>query len=201
MFTGIVETIGRIVEARPAGSHARLLIEPGAIPLAELKPGDSVAVNGACLTVAAIEAAGFAVEVSPESLRCTTLASLASGNRVNLERAVVAGQRLGGHLVSGHVDGVGRVMAREMQSDALTLAIVVPVELMKFIVGKGSVCVDGVSLTVNETQDNAFAVQIVPHTRAQTLCGGYQVGDSVNIEVDLIARYLEALHRAQPTEP
>lgn len=201
MFTGIVETIGRIVETRPAGSHTRLLIEPGAIPLAELKPGDSVAVNGACLTVAAIEAAGFAVEVSPESLRCTTLASLASGNRVNLERAVAAGQRLGGHLVSGHVDGVGRVMAREMQTDALALAIVVPMELMKFIVHKGSVCVDGVSLTVNETQDNAFAVQIVPYTRAQTLCDGYQVGDRVNIEVDLIARYLEALHRPQPTKP
>jgi riboflavin synthase len=197
MFTGIVETIGRVVGAQPAGSHARLLIEPGAIPLAELNVGDSIAVNGACLTVAAIATAGFAVEVSPETLHCTTLASLSAGDRVNLERAVVAGRRLDGHLVSGHVDGVGRVMARELQNDALALAIIVPVELTKLIARKGSVCVDGVSLTVNETRDDAFTVQIVPYTRAQTLCDGYQVGDRVNIEVDLIARYLDNLLAAR----
>ena len=193
MFTGIIETLGRIVQAQPAGSHLRLVIEPDAIPLAELKVGDSIAVNGACLTVSAIEAAGFAVEVSPETMRCTTLASLSAGDRANLERAMVAGQRLDGHLVSGHVDGVGRILEREMQNDALELAIIAPEELTKFIVRKGSVCVDGVSLTVNEVKDNAFSVQIIPHTRTQTLCGGYQVGDRVNIEVDLIARYLNNL--------
>lgn len=197
MFTGIVETMGRIAQAQPAGGHLRLVIEPGAIPLAELNVGDSIAVNGACLTAAAVEAAGFAVEVSPETARCTTLASLSAGDRVNLERAVVAGRRLDGHLVSGHVDGIGRILAREMKNDALELAVIVPEELMRFIVRKGSVCVDGVSLTVNEVQDNAFSVQIVPHTRAQTLCGGYQVADRVNIEVDLIARYLDNLLAAR----
>ncbi|HTT08132.1 MAG TPA: riboflavin synthase [Gammaproteobacteria bacterium] len=197
MFTGIVETLGRITQAQPAGGHLRLVLEPGAIPPAELKVGDSIAVNGACLTVAAVEAAGFAVDVSPESLHCTTLGSLSAGDRVNLERAVVAGRRLDGHLVCGHVDGVGKILAREMQNDALELAIIAPEELKKFIVRKGSVCVDGVSLTVNEVQDNAFSVQIVPHTRTQTLCGGYRVADRVNIEVDLVARYLDGLLAAR----
>ncbi len=193
MFTGIVETMGRIAQAQPSDGHLQLVIEPGAIPPAELKAGDSIAVNGACLTVAAIEAVGFAVEVSPETLRCTTLGSLTAGARVNLERAVVAGRRLDGHLVSGHVDGIGHVLARQMQEDALELAVIVPGHLARFIAVKGSICVDGVSLTVNETKDNAFSVQVVPYTRERTLCGGYREGDRVNIEVDLIARYLDRL--------
>lgn len=193
MFAGIIESVGEVASVTPAGENARLVIDAGNLFLADVKLGDSIAVNGVCLTVVGLESNTFSVDVSPETLRCTILASIDRGSRVNLEKALIYGQRVGGHLISGHVDGIGRVMAREQESEALAFAIVVPEELMRYIAVKGSVCVDGVSLTVNEIEQNAFAVQIIPHTRDTTICGSYQLGDRVNIEVDLIARYLERL--------
>ncbi|MGQ0657871.1 MAG: riboflavin synthase [Chromatiales bacterium] len=195
MFAGIVEAIGQVTSATPAGENARLVIDAGNLSLADVKLGDSIAVNGVCLTVVGLESDTFSVDVSPETLRCTTLASVDRSSRVNLEKALIYGERVGGHLVSGHVDGIGRIMAREQQSEALGFAIVVPDELMRYIAVKGSVCIDGVSLTVNEIEQNAFAVQVIPHTRDSTLFGTYQLGDRVNVEVDLIARYLESLLR------
>jgi len=193
MFAGIIEAVGKVAGLTPAGENARLAIETGALPLADVKLGDSIAVNGVCLTVVELEPGRFGADVSPETLHCTTLASLSAGSRVNLEKALAYGERVSGHLASGHVDGIGRVMAREQEGETLTLAIVAPQELMRYIARKGSVCIDGVSLTVNDIEQNAFSVQIIPHTRDTTLCGHYQLGDGVNIEVDLIARYLERL--------
>ncbi len=193
MFAGIIEFVGKVASVTPAGENARLVIDADNLFLADVKLGDSIAVNGVCLTVVGLESNTFSVDVSPETLRCTILASIDRGSRVNLEKALIYGQRVGGHLISGHVDGIGRVMAREQESEALAFAIVVPEELMRYIAVKGSVCIDGVSLTVNEIEQNAFAVQIIPHTRDTTIGGSYQLGDRVNIEVDLIARYLERL--------
>jgi len=193
MFTGIIQALGNVSEMLPAGENMRLSIVAGGMPLADVKPGDSIAVNGVCLTVIELDAIGFCVTVSPETLRCTTLASLTEGAKVNLEKALALGDRLGGHLVSGHVDGVARVIECRDEGKSMRFAFAVPAPLERYIARKGSVCIDGVSLTVNEVEGGAFAVQIIPHTRDHTLFGDYRVGDRVNVEVDLIARYLERL--------
>ena len=193
MFTGIIEALGSIAEMSPADENMRLRVAAGGMPLADVKIGDSIAVNGVCLTVTELDAESFAVIVSPETLHCTTLASLTDGAKVNLEKALALGDRLGGHLVSGHVDGVGRVIDCRDEGKSMRFAFTVPLPLERYIARKGSVCIDGVSLTVNAVEGEAFSVQIIPHTRDHTLFGGYRVGDRVNIEVDLIARYLERL--------
>ncbi|MCG3201600.1 MAG: Riboflavin synthase [Gammaproteobacteria bacterium] len=193
MFTGIVQAMGKIHAIAPRAEGVRIHVDTGRLALTDARVGDSIAVNGVCLTVVEFDAHRFAVDVSPETLRCTSLGRLAVGGRVNLELALRLGDRLGGHLVSGHVDGVGRIRSVRADGDCLRLRIEVPVELARYVSRKGSVCVDGVSLTVNAVEGATFEVQIIPHTREETLFGGYEPEDTVNIEVDLIARYLERL--------
>ncbi|MCC6714537.1 MAG: riboflavin synthase [Gammaproteobacteria bacterium] len=193
MFTGIVQAMGKIHAIAPRAEGVKIHVDARQLALADARVGDSIAVNGVCLTVVEFDAHGFAVEVSPETLRCTSLGGLAVGDRVNLELALRLGDRLGGHLVSGHVDGVGRIRSVRADGDCLWLRIEVPAELARYVSRKGSICVDGVSLTVNAVEGATFEVQIIPHTREETLFGGYRPEDAVNIEVDLIARYLERL--------
>lgn len=165
----------------------------GKLEVSDVRLGDSIAVNGVCLTVTQVDGGEFAVDISPETLRCTTLGALQPGSQVNLERALRVGDQLGGHLVSGHVDGVGQIRERREDADCLWFRVSAPTPLAKYVARKGSVCIDGVSLTVNAVDGPSFELQIIPHTQKETLFGTYHVGDRVNIEVDLIARYLERL--------
>ena len=193
MFTGIIEAIGKVVFCENKGADARLGVHPGKLDLAEIRLGDSIAVQGACLTVAELADGNFYADVSAETLRCTTLGGFKVGSPVNLERSVTPATRLGGHLVSGHVDGVGRVSAHGAEGRSVSLHIEAPRELAKYIAAKGAICVDGVSLTVNKVAGACFEVNIIPHTLHETTLGGLQIGDAVNLEVDMIARYLERL--------
>jgi riboflavin synthase len=195
VFTGIIQTIGRLEERRPSGSGARLTIAtPRQLP--GLIVGESVAVNGACLTVAGLAAKRFAVDVSPETLRRTTLGGIAGGTRVNLERALRLGDRLGGHLVQGHVDGVGRLAAIRSEGDWRAYRFQVPAALAPFIVRKGSIAVDGVSLTVAACRDGSFTVALIPHTLAETTLGDRRPGDRVNLEADVMLKQVAALLRS-----
>lgn len=193
MFTGIVEAVGNIVAKIPQGGDARLHIDADALDLSEVKTGDSIAVSGACLTVVERRGDGFCADVSNETLARTVLGEATAGTRVNLERAITPTTRLGGHLVSGHVDGIGRVTAYHQDGRSWRLHIQAPAELARYIAEKGSICVDGVSLTINGVEGASFDLNIVPHTYQQTTLGGYRVGQRVNLEVDIIARYLERL--------
>ena len=193
MFTGIIEAIGRVVLFENNGADARLAIHPGKLDSAGLRLGDSIAVQGVCLTVAELADGNFYADVSAETLRCTTLSGLKAGCPVNLERSVTPATRLGGHLVSGHVDGVGRVSVRGAEGRSVSLHIEAPRELAKYIAAKGAICVDGASLTVNKVAGASFEINIIPHTLYETALGGLQIGDTVNLEVDMIARYLERL--------
>lgn len=193
MFTGIVQAAGRIAAVERTGDDCRLTIEAGGLDLASVRVGDSIAVNGCCLTAVAVAAASVAADVSVESLERTTLGRLGRGDRVNLETALTLATPLGGHLVSGHVDGVGEVLAREPDGRSERWRFRAPGRLARYLAEKGSICVDGVSLTVNGVQGAEFDVNIVPHTAAVTTLGDYGPGHPVNLEVDLIARYLERL--------
>ena len=191
MFTGIIQSVGRIARITPNGPALRMRVEAGGLDLSDTTLGDSIAVNGCCLTVVAFDAAGFEADVSRETLDCT--AGFAPGRRVNLEKALRAGDRLGGHLVTGHVDGVGAVVSVEPEGDNRRLAFRLPAGLDKYVARKGSVAVDGVSLTVNRVQGDVFAVNLIPHTLAATSLSDRAAGDRVNLEVDLIARYVERM--------
>ncbi len=193
MFTGIVEAVGRLAAVEPQASGRRVRIHGGALDLADLRVGDSVAVSGVCLTVTGLPGDGFWADVSAETLAHTTFSTLVPGARVNLEKALAAGARLGGHLVSGHIDGVGTIIGRAPDGASQRLTIEAPAGLAKYIARKGSICVDGVSLTVNAVDGARFELTIVPHTLAATTLDGCAVGQRVNLEVDLIARYLERL--------
>ncbi len=193
MFTGIIEAVGRIKLREARGGDLRLAIESGKLDLKEAARGDSIAVNGVCLTVVALSGDGFAADVSRETLSLTTLGDLGPGSPVNLEKALTLSTPLGGHLVSGHVDGPGRILERTDDARSVRFRIEAPAELTRYIARKGSICVDGTSLTVNAVQGHAFEVSIVPHTLGQTVMAGYAPGTRVNLEVDLIARYLERL--------
>ena len=195
MFTGIVSHIGRLLTVERRGGDVRLFIEAGAGFLRGVKPGDSIACNGVCLTVAALKPRRFAVDVSVETLGATTASAWRPGTPLNLERALTLAQPLGGHLVSGHVDGVGRLAARKPDGRSERLRFAVPRDLARYIARKGSICVDGVSLTVNDEGAGGFGVNIVPHTLEHTTLGRLKPGDPVNIEVDLLARYLEKLNK------
>jgi len=193
MFTGIIQAVGRIAALDPVGGDVRITDDAADLDLGDVKLGDSIAVNGVCLTATALDAEHFSADVSVETLDCTTLGTLAVGARVNLEKALRLADRLGGHLVSGHVDGVGEVVSMLPQARSLRWVFAVPAPLARYIAAKGSVAVNGVSLTVNEVDGRRFGVNLIPHTMQQTMFGDCNVGSRVNIEVDLMARYAERL--------
>lgn len=193
MFTGIVQALGAIETVEERGGDRRLVIGTGGLHLGDAGLGDSIAVNGVCLTAVDIEVARFAADVSRETLDLTTLGAARAGQPVNLEPALTLSTPLGGHLVSGHVDGVGQLVSRHPEARSTRMVFEVPAELARYVARKGSIAIDGTSLTVNEVDGCRFGVNIVPHTLERTIMGEYQPGSRVNIEVDLVARYLERL--------
>jgi riboflavin synthase len=193
MFTGIVEATGRVARIEPRGGDARLLIDAGTLGLDDVAVGDSIAVSGVCLTAIAFDGNAFAADVSLETLSRTSLGTLASGARVNLEKAMRLSDRLGGHLVSGHVDGLGRVVAIEPDARSQRWTFELPATLARYVAPKGSISIEGVSLTVNDVDGCRFGVNLIPHTIEVTTLGDRRPGDRVNIEVDLLARYVERL--------
>ncbi len=193
MFTGIIEAIGHVVAIEARGGDCRLRIDAGMLALDDVSAGDSIAVAGVCLTALDIDATGFAADVSRETLRLTTLGALQTGAAVNLEKALRLCDRLGGHLVAGHVDGLARVVGVHDDARSQRWAFDAPPALARYIATKGSVCLDGVSLTVNEVDGTHFGVNLIPHTLAVTTFAARRVGDAVNLEVDLMARYAERL--------
>lgn len=192
MFTGIIEEIGQVKTVRRGGRSAVLEISAPLIT-AGLNIGDSVAVNGVCLTATAISNGDFSADAMPETLRRTTLGGLAPGSRVNLERAMAADGRFGGHIVSGHIDGTARLIALRRDDNAVCCEFAAEPQLLRYIIEKGSVCIDGVSLTVARLTNGGFAVSLIPHTAANTTLGQYRVGDMVNLECDIIGKYVERL--------
>ncbi|MCM2310542.1 MAG: riboflavin synthase [Steroidobacteraceae bacterium] len=193
MFTGIVQGMGRIRSVEPRGGDVTMWIETGSVSLAGVEIGGSIAVNGCCLTAIELEPRAFKADLSCETLSLTTAGQWQAGTPVNLERALTAGQALGGHYVTGHVDGVGQVVSRHEDARSIRVEFEVPAELARYVARKGSICVDGVSLTVNGVAGSRFDVNLVPHTLEVTILGGYGAGTRVNLEVDIIARYLERL--------
>lgn len=193
MFTGIIQDIGRVAALEHRDGDARLHIRTHKLPLGRVAIGDSIATGGVCLTAVALPGAGFAADVSGETLARTTMGGLRPGDAVNLEMALTPDTPLGGHLVSGHVDGVGELTERRQDGRSVRMTISAPRDLARYIATKGSICVDGVSLTVNAVAGAAFELNIVPHTLAETTLGDLRPGQPVNLEVDVIARYLERL--------
>jgi riboflavin synthase len=197
MFTGLIEAVGRLRERQPSGGDQRLRIEVGTLPFADAVLGESIAVSGVCLTVVESDADSFVADVSNETLSRSTLGELPVGAAMNLERAMLPTTRLGGHLVAGHVDGLGRVLAIGEDARSQRWRFAAPSRLMRYIAEKGSICVDGVSLTVNAVGAGWFEVNLVPHTVARTAFEHTAVGAAVNLEVDLVARYVERLLAAR----
>ena len=193
MFTGIIKAKGTIGALDKRGGDVRLSVRSDGLPWSDYEVGESIAVNGVCLTAVALHEDGFDTDVSVETLDVTALGGLGIGSPVNLEPAISLGERLGGHLVSGHVDCTGRVVARDTDARSIRLAIEIPKDYARYVAKKGSVCIDGVSLTVNEVSGNTFELNIIPHTADVTIIDDYAVGTIVNVEVDLLARYLERL--------
>ena len=193
MFTGIIKAKGLIGAIEKRGGDIRLRVTTPELPWSEYEVGDSIAVNGVCLTAVRLLDTGFDTDVSVETLDVTTLKQLTVGDAVNLEPALRVGDALGGHLVSGHVDGIGRMTAREDDARSIRMTFEVPGELSRYVARKGSICVDGVSLTINEVSGNTFGLNIIPHTAEVTTMGAYEAGTAVNIEVDLLARYIERM--------
>lgn len=202
MFTGIIQAIGRITAKQSLGIDYRLSINSPELMMNQVQIGDSIAVNGVCLTVVSFQEQTFNADVSQETLTHTTLGECQVGSSVNLETAVTPQTPLGGHIVSGHVDDVSKLLARQPEGRSLRLTFQIPPTLAKYIAPKGSVCLDGISLTVNQVENNLFTVNIVPHTLQKTTLSTLQPGQTVNLEVDILARYLERLLLArQETEP
>jgi len=193
VFTGIVRAVGRVSSIRDSGGDLRLTVRAAGLPWRDFEVGESIAVNGVCLTAVALHDDGFDTDVSRETTSVTAFRHLETGSRVNLEPSLALGERLGGHLVTGHVDCVGRVASRRNDGQSLRLDVEIPAEFSRYVARKGSVCIDGVSLTINSVSGDRFSVNIIPHTADVTIIGGYEVGTEVNIEVDLLARYLERL--------
>ena len=193
MFSGIIQKIGTLSARQELGGDLRLLIDAGGLDLTRVRIGDSIAVSGVCLTVTEITNSTFATDVSRETLARTTLKDLAPQGRVNLELALEAGEPIGGHLVSGHVDGVGRLVSRHADARSERFEFELAPEFTRYVARKGSICIDGVSLTVNDVEDTRFDVNLIPHTLAVTTLGDLTPGARVNLEVDLIARYVERL--------
>jgi riboflavin synthase len=199
MFTGIIQAMGRLRESRQMGEDRCLRIDTDGLDMTAVRIGDSIAVNGCCLTAIEVDEQGFAADVSIESLTRTTLGRLSPGDALNLEPALTLATPLGGHLVSGHVDGVGEVVLREPAGRSEHWRFRAPPDIAHYIATKGSIAIEGISLTVNAVQETVFDVNIVPHTAAVTTFGDYQPGQPVNLEVDLVARYLERLLQGRET--
>lgn len=197
MFTGLIQSLGRLRASEPRDGDVRLGFGAGALAMDEVQLGESISVSGVCLTVVEFDSRGFSADVSLESLQRSTLGGLDIGAPVNLERALRVGDRLGGHLVSGHVDGVGRVLSIEPDARSQRWRFRAPLALMRYIAEKGSVCVDGVSLTINAVGPDWFEVNLVPHTIEHTAFGETPVGVPVNLEVDQVARYVESLLKSR----
>lgn len=193
MFTGIIEGVGRLAAREPIGGDIRFTFEVGSLPFDDVRLGESIAVNGVCLTVIAFDATSFKADASTETLALTTLGRLPLGAALNLERAMRPTDRLGGHIVSGHVDGLGTVQSIADDARAQRWRFTAPAALLKYVAKKGSICVDGTSLTVNEVDDEGFEVALIPHTVAHTRFAETRIGDAVNLEIDLMARYAERL--------
>jgi riboflavin synthase len=197
VFTGIIEACGKIAATEMRGGDLRLTGHSAELPMAEVKLGASIATNGVCLTVVELLADGYWADVSRETLAHSSFAHAKAGQNVNLERAMLASSRFDGHIVSGHVDGVGRIVSCEKDARSVRLRVEAPADLARYIATKGSICVDGVSLTVNRVEGQVFELNIVPHTAAQTIIQTYRPGTAVNLEVDVVARYLERLLQVQ----
>ena len=193
MFTGIIQSKGSIKEIFSSSDGARLKINTNALDLSDTNVGDSIAVDGVCLTVTELTESSFTADVSNETLTCTTFSALKQGKNVNLERSLRVNQGIDGHLVSGHVDGIGAVNSIEKDGDSVRIKIEVQDDIIKYIAKKGSICINGVSLTVNSVENNFFDVNIVPHTLSATTLGDLSLQSNVNIEIDQIARYVERL--------
>lgn len=206
MFTGIIEAVGQVVASQSKQGDIRLRINTGKLDLSDVKLGDSIATNGVCLTVVELPGDGFWADVSKESITHTNITDWKSGKSVNLEQALTLATRLGGHMVTGHVDGLGTILSRNEDARSVRFKIKASAELSKYIAAKGSITVDGVSLTVNAIEDapagaTIFDLNIVPHTVQETVIKGYQVGHSVHLEVDVIARYLERMMQQTNDQP
>ena len=199
MFTGIIEELGTVERVTQGRVSAVIAIRAEHI-LSDLKIGDSVAVNGVCLTATSLTGHGFTADVMHETLDRSALAGLGPGSRVNLERAMAANGRFGGHIVAGHVDGVGTIAAIEKDDNAIWFTITAPAQVLRYVVEKGSIAIDGISLTVARVEQDRFAVSVIPHTAAVTLLGLRRTGDRVNLESDLIGKYVERLLRPAPEE-
>jgi riboflavin synthase len=193
MFTGIIQAVGTIQAMQQRGGDMRLTINTGKLDMADVALGDSIAVNGVCLTAIEFDLTSYVADVSLETLSLTSLGKLQVGSEVNLEKALMMETRLGGHLVSGHVDGQGEIIKRYDDGRSVRFHIKAPDELAKYIATKGSICIDGISLTVNKVTGAVFEINIVPHTIQETIIKHYRTGTQVNLEVDIIARYLERL--------
>jgi riboflavin synthase len=200
MFTGIIEDLGTVESLKPTDLGAVISVHTS-LPTSEINIGDSITVNGACLTVISKSAGRFAMDVSAETLRCTGLGSLKPGNRVNLERCLTLGKLLGGHLVSGHVDGVGRVASIKPEGDSKLFTFEVAPAQARYLVEKGSVAIDGISLTIFSIKDCNFSVEVIPHTLRSTTLGFKQPGDSVNIENDMLVKYVERILAVRAAAP
>ncbi len=205
MFTGIIEATGSIESIQKQSGDAKIKINVGQLDMSDVALGDSIACNGVCLTVIEFSDNSnsnnyYIADVSAESLRLTTLGDLKVGKKVNLEKALTPTTRLGGHLVSGHVDGIGEIVAIEKDARSVVYKVKAPTEIAHYIAKKGSICMDGVSLTVNQVENTLFSLNLVPHTLKETTAEGYKVGSLVNLEVDLLARYLERLLTGQKQE-
>jgi len=191
MFTGIVQAVGRIAAAEKRGDGLRIALDIGVRDVADVAVGDSIAVNGCCLTVVAESGAGFVADVMPETARRTNLGALQAGDAVNLEAALRMGDRIGGHMVTGHIDAVGLVAACAREANAVLVRVEAPVEVLRYVVEKGCVAVDGISLTVVSVDAASFTVSLIPHTMAVTVAGRWAPGSTVNLEADMVAKYVE----------
>ncbi len=199
MFTGIIASVGKIQAVDTKGGDVRLEVATQQLDLSDVILGDSIAINGVCLTVVAMHADRVHFDVSNETLDRSSLGAVQVGSEVNLEKALAVGDRLGGHFVSGHVDGMGECVLKQASARSVKFRFSVPADLTRYIAEKGSICIDGVSLTVNLVIENIFEVNVIPHTLQETIIKDYQVGTRVNLEVDLIARYLERLLPQRPS--
>lgn len=202
MFTGIVEAVGTLTAITPKGEDITISVNAGKLDMSDVKLGDSIATNGVCLTVVAFDSHSYSADLSLETLKKSSFADYKVGDKVNLEKAMLPTTRFGGHIVSGHVDGVGEIAERNQVGRAIEFWVAMPAELSKYVAEKGSMTVDGISLTVNDLRKNAFKLTIVPHTTQETTIDHFQVGRKVNLEVDVLARYLERLlHGGREEQP